>query len=77
MPHPNRNWQRRWKVDFDTQTVTHEDGWVFEFTPIDEGVFDGRLIVQPDNLTPEQIKAAPRIAKEAGEAWKESRRRRQ
>jgi len=35
------------------------------------------LIVQPDNLTPEQIKAAPRIAKEAGEAWKESRRRRQ
>ena len=55
MPHQNRNWQRRWKVDFETQTAAHDDGWVFKFAKIDDGVFDGRLIAQPENLTPEQF----------------------
>lgn len=77
MSHQNRNWQRRWSVDFETQTATHEDGWVFEFTKVSDGVFDGRLIAQPENLTPEQIKNAPRIAREAGEAWERSRKNRQ
>jgi len=77
MTHPNRNWQRRWKVDFDAQTASHDDGWVFKFFKIKEGVFDGRLIVQPENLTSEQIKNAPRIAREAGEAWERARRNRQ
>ena len=77
MSHQNRNWQRRWKVDFETQTAAHEDGWVFKFAQIDEGVFDGRLIAQPDSPTLEQIKNAPRIAKEAGEAWERARRNRQ
>lgn len=76
MTHQNRNWQRRWKVDFETQTVSHEDGWVFKFSKIEDGVFDGRLIAQPKNLTPEQIKNAPRIAREAGEAWERARKAR-
>ena len=77
MPHKNRNWQRRWKVDFETQTAAHEDGWIFKFTKVSDGVFDGHLIAQPESLTLEQIKNAPRIAKEAGEAWERARRNRQ
>lgn len=77
MAHPNRNWQRKWSVDFETQTARHEDGWVFEFSKVADGVFDGRLIAQPERLTLEQIKNAPRIAKEAGEAWERARRNRQ
>ncbi|RKV80024.1 MAG: hypothetical protein D8H97_14535 [Neisseria sp.] len=76
MPHQNRNWQRRWKVDFETQTASHDDGWVFKFSKIEDGVFDGRLIAQPKNLTPEQIKNAPRIACEAGEVWERARKSR-
>ena len=76
MTHPNRNWQRRWSVDFETQTATHEDGWVFEFSKIADGVFDGHLIAQTENLTIEQIKNAPRIAREAGEAWERARKAR-
>ena len=55
MTHPNGNWQRRWSVDFETQTASHEDGWIFEFSKVADGLFDGRLIVQPENLTIEQI----------------------
>lgn len=77
MSHPNRNWQRKWSVDFETQTARHEDGWVFEFSKVADGVFDGRLIAQPENLTLEQIKNAHRIAKEAGEAWERARKNRQ
>ena len=77
MAHPNRNWQRKWSVDFETQTARHEDGWVFEFSKVADGVFDGRLIAQPEKITLEQIKNAPRIAKEAGEAWERARRNRQ
>lgn len=69
MPHKNRNWQRRWKIDFDKRTATHDDGWIFQFTPHPDGSHDGRLMKQPANITPEQIKLAPRIAREAGEAW--------
>ena len=77
MPHQNRNWQRRWSVDLETQTATHEDGWVFRFSKVSDGVFDGRLISQPKNITVEQIKNAPQIAREAGEAWKRARKNRQ
>ena len=80
MAHNNRNWQRRWSVDFEAQTATHQDGWVFKFTKIEEDgqtVFDGKLIKQPDNLTPEQILNAQRIAQEAGEAWQRARAARQ
>lgn len=77
MPHQIRNWQRRWSVDFETQTVTHEDGWVFRFSKVSDGVFDGRLISQPKNITVEQIKNAPQIAREAGKAWKRARKNRQ
>ena len=77
MPHQNRNWQRHWTVDFETQTATHEDGWAFKFSKVSDGVFDGRLISQPKNITLEQIKNAPQIAWEAGEAWKRARKNRQ
>ncbi|WP_308031150.1 hypothetical protein [Neisseria cinerea] len=77
MTHPNRNWQRRWSIDFEQQTATHKEGWVFEFKKVSDGVFDGKLIRQPENLTLEQIKNAPRIAREADEAWERARKRRQ
>ena len=74
MAHPNRNWHRRWTVDFEQQTATHEDGWVFKFQKVSDGVFDSKLICQPENITLEQIKNAPRIAREAGEAWTRARK---
>ncbi|KLT73237.1 hypothetical protein PL75_03115 [Neisseria arctica] len=80
MAHQNRNWQRRWTVDFEQQTATHEDGWVFKFVKGEESgevFFDGKLIKQPKNLTPEQILNASRIAQEAGEAWQRARKARQ
>ena len=76
MTHDNRNWQRRWTVDFESQTATHVDGWVFKFERGEEDgqvFFDGRLIAQPQNLTPEKIKNAARIAREAGEVWNRAR----
>lgn len=76
MPHQNRNWQRRWTVDFETQTATHKDGWVFQFSKVSDGVFDGSLISQPKNITIEQFKNAPKIAKEAGEVWMRARKNR-
>jgi len=51
MTHDNRNWQRRWAVDFESQTATHVDGWVFKFERGQEDgqvFFDGRLIAQPE-----------------------------
>lgn len=63
MSHPNRNWHRRWSVDFETQTASHEDGWVFEFSKVADGVFDGRLIAQPEKLTLNKSKAHPELPK--------------
>lgn len=77
MPNQNRNWQRLWIVNFEEQIVTHADGWVFKFSKVSDGVFDGRMIKHPEQLTPEQIRNAPRIAQEAGEAWKRARKNRQ
>lgn len=74
MTHPNRNWHRRWTVDFEQQTATHEEGWVVKFEKVSDGIFDGKLINQPENITLEQIKNAPRIAREAGEAWTRARK---
>ena len=74
MTHQNRNWQRRWTVDFEQQTATHEEGWVVKFEKVSDGIFDGKLISQPENITLEQIKNAPRIAREAGEAWTRARK---
>lgn len=74
MTHQNRNWQRRWTVDFEQQTATHEEGWVVKFEKVSDGIFDGKLIRQPENITLEQIKNAPRIAREAGEAWTRARK---
>ena len=67
MPH-------EWTVDLATKTATHKDGWVFEFTQVSAGIFDGRLVKQPANLTPDRIRAAARIAQEAGEAWEQARK---
>ena len=76
MLNQNPNWQRLWIVNFEEQIVTHADGWVFKFTKIADGVFDGQMIKQPEHLTPEQIINAPKIAKEAGEVWMRARKNR-
>lgn len=70
--HPNRGWRSRWSIDLESATVTHRDGWVFKFSPVD-GAFDGKCIAQPSPLTPEHLAKAHRIAKEAGDIFIEAR----
>lgn len=71
--HPNRNWQRRWTVDLNTCTATHVDGWVFEFVEVEPGVWDGETIQTPENA---DFSQAARIAKEAGDIYNETLKRR-
>jgi len=73
--HPNRGWRSRWTVDLEAATAKHRDGWQFRFAPADDdpGAFDGECIAQPDPLTAEQMRAAARIAREAGDAFMEAR----
>lgn len=69
--HPNRGWRSRWSADSETGTVTHRDGWVFQFVPdLDNpGHLNGTCtcITQPQNLTPEQMTLTARLAWEARE----------
>jgi len=73
--HPNRGWRSRWSINLETATATHRDGWVFQFSPVagEAGAFDGKCICQPAPLTPEMIKNAARIAREAGDIYIEAR----
>lgn len=72
--HPNRNWRSRWTVDLPTHTVTHRDGWVFQFAPAENepGAYDGRCIAHPE-MTTAVIQQAARIAREAGDVYGEAR----
>lgn len=74
--HPNRGWRARWTVDRERATATHRDGWVFRFSPdaTEAGAFDGVCIAQPDPITPEHMREAARIAREAGDIYIEARR---
>jgi len=74
--HPNRGWRSRWMVDLEAATATHRDGWVFQFSPdaSETDAFDGECIGQPDPITPEQMREATRIAREAGDIFIEARR---
>ncbi|QGM80680.1 hypothetical protein [Otariodibacter oris] len=68
--HPNRSWKGKWDVDLEKRLATHEDGWVFQFVKAEEkGVWDGKLIIRPQNMTFDQIKNAQSIATQAGKAW--------
>ena len=76
--HPNRNWQRQWSYDQETQTVTHADGWAFQFSaaPDVAGAFDGKLIAQPEDLSqyqPDIALTASKMAKQAGDFYAKSR----
>ena len=74
-----QNQDNDWRVDLETATVSHVDGWVFKFAPAedDPSAFDGRVVRQPTPLTPRHLKSAARVAREAGEAFVEARQRRQ
>lgn len=73
--HPNRGWRSRWSINLESATATHRDGWVFKFDPAPAaGVFDGSCIGHPQPLTPEHIKNAARIAREAGDIYIEARK---
>ena len=66
-------------MDLEAGTATHRDGWVFQFSPVDgeTGVFDGHCVVQPvPPLTSEHITQAPRIAREAGDVYVQTRNER-
>jgi len=73
--HPNRGWRSRWSVDIETATATHRDGWIFQFSlDADEpGALDGECVAQPDPLTPEHLREAARITREAGDIFLEAR----
>lgn len=77
MTHKNRNWQRRWTVDLEAQTATHEDGWVFQFdtiytdTATGDAEFKGRLIEQPTE--PEKRRDMVDIFNQAWRAWHRAR----
>lgn len=60
-----------WKIDQAARTATHPAGWVFAFEPATDapGAWDGRCIAQPDPITRAHLRAAARIAREAGDAW--------
>lgn len=73
--HPNRGWRSRWSINLEAATATHRDGWVFQFKPApgEAGAFDGQCVTQPDPMTPEHMRRAARIAREAGDIYVESR----
>ncbi len=76
--HQNRNWQRQWSYDKENQTVTHIDGWVFQFSAATDvpGAFDGKLVAQPKDLTqyrPDIASTVAKIARQAGDFYAKSR----
>ncbi|MCL2076658.1 MAG: hypothetical protein FWH15_09555 [Betaproteobacteria bacterium] len=76
--HPNRGWRKRWTVDLESCTATHRDGWIFRFTLDEEdgAAWDGKCISQPVPLPPDFARIAHRIAREAGEIYRETLRKR-
>lgn len=67
--HPNRDWQSRWTADLEASTASHRNGWIFAFSPPDDGptAIDGRCIATPDTSTA-QVARAERIARKAAAA---------
>ena len=73
--HPNRGWRSRWSINLEAATVTHCDGWIFQFSPVvgEHSAFNGKCLAQPEPMTPEQMHQVPRIAREAGDIYIEAR----
>jgi hypothetical protein len=70
-------WHKRWTVNQETCTATHESGLAFQFTQTGDGAWDGKPL-NLDDWQDEQLKLMPlpylakhaqRLAKEAGEAY--------
>ena len=80
MTHNNRNWQRRWRVDLEEQTATHEDGWIIRFEPVaaeepaGDVEFVGRLIRQPAD--PALLRQSSAVINQVWRAWLRARERR-
>lgn len=72
--HPNRNWRKKWNVDIEQCLAVHQDGWMFQFSEVEKGVWDGRAIAFPKNMTVfEQMAVVGDITNQAGRAWTEAR----
>lgn len=65
-----------WTIDLEASTASHQDGWVFKFSPVPDepGALDGECVGQPEKLTSDAIVSAARLAREAGEAFMAARR---
>lgn len=70
----NEGWKNRWRVDLEKHTATHEDGWIFVFREVEKGVWDGRAISYPNNISVEDLNIVASIAKQAGEVWNDERK---
>ena len=76
--HPNRNWRKKWTYFPEDQTVSHIDGWVFQFVKASDtdGAYDGKLIQQSGNVDftdPHISSKLANLARQAGEFYAEQR----
>jgi hypothetical protein len=69
MSHPNRNWQRRWRVDLAACTAAHENGLVVRFREHPEGGWYGEPVALPHM---DDARYAARLMREAGEVYKKA-----
>ena len=76
--HPNRNWRKRWTVDLEASTATHDAGLVVQFHPApgEPGAHDGEVIAGLDALQGLSPQQAARLMCEAGDIYTEARQRR-
>ena len=74
--HPNRNWRKRWTVDLEASTATHEIGLVVQFHPVpgEPGAHDGEVIAGLDAVQGLSAQQAARLMCEAGDIYAEARR---
>lgn len=69
--HPNRNWRKKWNVDIEQCLAVHQDGWMFQFSEVENGVWEGKAISFPKISVFEQMKVLSDITSQASRAWNE------
>lgn len=77
-------WQKRWAVDLDARTATHDTGLVFNFTreadgwsgEADKAVLQQWIALQQVKMPlPDVARHGQRLAREAGDIWQAARDR--